>query len=210
MTIPTSMLSRFFIMIIFLLSADLSVLAGPGAHGPGGEHLDQAPGAAATRAATPRFEAATDVFELVAVLAGGELSLLIDRFDTNAPVLDARVEVESGGKKAHARFHADHGDYAVDDPTLLATLSQPGEHAVVISVVAGESSDLLNGTLAVAGAATQTAALGHAHGEDDHDRAFELALVIGAGVVIAMLLVVLGCRWRRRRRASTAVQEVRT
>jgi len=209
MTNPTSTLSRLLIAIMLLISAGLSALAGPGAHGPGGEHLDQASGATTTRAATPRFEAITDVFELVAVLAGGELSLLIDRFETNAPVLDARVEVESGGKKAVARFRADHGDYVVDDPAMLAALAKPGEHAVVISVVADESSDLLNGTLAVAGAATQTATSGHAHGDHDHDHALERALIIAAGVGFVLLLIALGYRWRRRRRDGASLQGVR-
>ena len=57
---------------------------------------------------------------------------MLDRFETNAPVLDARLEVESGGRKAQARFHADQGDYAVDDPALIGLLSTPGEHALVL------------------------------------------------------------------------------
>lgn len=196
--------------MLYVMSLVIALtLAWPGslnAHGPGGDHSEQASGSTTSRAATPRFEAATDVFELVAVLAGGELSILIDRFETNVPVLDARVEVESGGMKAIARFHADHGDYAVGDPALLAALAKPGEHAVVISVVAGDVSDLLNGTLAVSGAATQTAASGHGH-DDGHE--LERVLIISAGVVFALLLVVLGYRWRRRRRTGAPLQGVR-
>jgi hypothetical protein len=135
---------------LLALATSLPALAGPGAHGPNGEHLD-APAQAATGAhAAPRLEAKTEQFELVATLAGGELSLLIDRFETNEPLLDAKVEVESGGLKAPARFHADHGDYAVDDPALLTLLGQPGAHALLITVLAGQESDLLDGTLKVA------------------------------------------------------------
>ena len=68
--------------------------AGPGAHGPNGEHLD-APTVAASGKASPRIEAKSELFELVGTLAGGELSLLIDRFQSNEPLLKAEVEVES-------------------------------------------------------------------------------------------------------------------
>jgi len=190
------------VVLALLLMVWVRAVAGPGAHGPGGEHLDQAPDGRGKNAAVPRFEASTELFELVAVLGGGELSILIDRFATNEPVLDAQVEVESAGKKALARFHSDHGDYAVDDPALLAVLSQPGEHPVVISVAAKDESDLLNGTLIVAEAISRTAAGAHAHGDADHDHEHELerALFVGSGVVTAALLIVFW--WKRRRRQS--------
>ena len=125
--------------------------AGPGAHGPNGEHLDSPTmGNANAMRASLQIEAKSDLFELVATLAGGELSLLIDRFATNEPVLKAQVEVESGGLKAQAKFHADIGDYVIDDPAMLKKLSTPGEHPLVITVLAGEDSDLLDGVLRVA------------------------------------------------------------
>lgn len=120
--------------------------AGPGAHGPNGEHLD-GPAVAVGGAGLPRVEAHTDLFELVGELGDRELSLLIDRYDSNAPVLGAKVTVESGGIEAAATFHADHGDYAVSDERLLALLRQPGEHALVFTVTLGNDSDLLDGTL---------------------------------------------------------------
>lgn len=138
---------------LLALAASLPALAGPGAHGPNGEHLDAAAQATTGAHAGPRLEAKTEQFELVATLAGGELSLLIDRFETNEPLLGAAVEVESGGLKAPARFHTDHGDYAVDDPAMLKLLGQPGTHALLITVLAGQESDLLDGTLKVAAAA---------------------------------------------------------
>ena len=98
----------------------LPAWAGPGAHGPNGEHLD-APttGKANAMQASLQVEANSDLFELVATLTGGELSIFIDRFASNEPVLQAQVEVESGGLKAQAKFHADRGDYAIDDPAML-------------------------------------------------------------------------------------------
>lgn len=119
----------------------LPAFAGPGAHGPDGEHLDAPAGAHAT-GATPRTETHSELFELVARLAGGELSVMIDRYDSNEPVLGATVDVESNGLRATAQFHADHGDYAFTDPALLAALSRPGDHALVFTVRSGEGAEL--------------------------------------------------------------------
>ncbi|MDP3699404.1 MAG: hypothetical protein Q8R72_00700 [Hylemonella sp.] len=182
---------------VFALVLALSLLspawAGPGAHGPGGEHLD-APATAAAAGGVPRVEASSDLFELVGMLYAGELSLLIDRFETNEPVLDAQVEVESGGLKAVAKFHAEHGDYAVDDARLLALLRQPGEHALVFTIVKGQESDLLDGTLSPAAA---TALI------DEHD------IGLGAGgwltLVIGGLVLAAGVVWFLRRRRATAM-----
>jgi hypothetical protein len=134
--------------------------AGPGAHGPNGEHLDSpTTGNVNTIRTGLRVEANSDLFELVATLTGGELSILIDRFATNEPVLQAQVEVESGALKALAKFHTDIGDYVVDDPAMLKKLSTPGEHPLVITVLAGKDSDLLDAVMRV-----PESLAGHDHG----------------------------------------------
>jgi hypothetical protein len=164
-------------------------LAAPGAHGPNGEHLD-GPAQAGTTSAAPRLEAKSELFELVATLSGGELSILVDRYETNEPVLAGRVEVESGPLKAVAKFHADHGDYAVDDPKLLAALAKPGEHPLVFTVAAGEHTDLLDGTLRVLPA------------QDDHAHAQDLftpgRIAAAAAVLLAIAAAVVAMRRRRR------------
>jgi hypothetical protein len=179
--------------VMLLLMAG-SVAAAPGAHGPNGEHLD-APSQGASASAAPKLEAKSELFELVATLGGGELSILVDKFDTNEPVLGGQVEVESGSLKAVARFHADHGDYAVDDPKLLEALAKPGEHALVFTVAAGGETDLLDGTLRV----------GPSQADHDHGREqllsprlaglAALALVAAGGVTAFVLL-------RRRRQGG--------
>ena len=158
--------------------------AGPGAHGPNGEHLDSPKtGNANAMQASFQVEAKSDLFELVATLAGGELSILIDRFASNEPVLNAQVEIESGGLKAQAKFHADIGDYAIDDPAMLQKLSTPGEHPLVITVIAGNDSDLLDAVLRVS--ATLAA--------DDHHFHWEwwalgaLATLVLLGIAVARL-----------------------
>jgi len=111
----------------------------------GEDHGDTAMAVNAT--GLPRVEAHSDLFELVGQLDGQGLSLLIDRYDSNAPVLGAKVMVESGGIEAAATFHAEHGDYAVTDERLLALLRQGQENALVFTITAGNDSDLLDGTL---------------------------------------------------------------
>ncbi|MDF3037287.1 MAG: hypothetical protein K0S28_2561 [Paucimonas sp.] len=68
-----------FISLIFtaMLSAS-GAIAGPGAHGPNGEHLD-APAGHVHNGGGPRVETFTETFELVAHLEADELSILVDR-----------------------------------------------------------------------------------------------------------------------------------
>ena len=179
-------------------------LAGPGAHGPNGEHLD-APATASAGASLPRLEAASDAFELVAELRAKELVMHVDRFETNVPVLDAKLEVESGALKAMAVFRADQGDYAVTDPALLKALAAPGEHGLVFTLVAGQDSDLLDGTLVnnMGAAAAGSDGHGHSHaGEHGHDHGLERTAWIGAGFVALGLIG--GIIWWRQRRSGAA------
>lgn len=181
---PT-LIAAFTLLSLYMPTA----VAAPGAHGPNGEHLDAPPTAGAT-ALRPRVTAQSDVFELVAELHEGELSIMIDRFDTNEPLMGAKVEVESAGIKARATFHDDLGDYALDDEKLLALLKKPGEHALVFTIVAGNASDLLDGVLVNT---ADTAAYGH---HQDHAHTWMVAFIAPAlllGVVGTFLL------WRRVR-----------
>lgn len=212
-----------------LLLASLAAVAGaaPGAHGPNGEHLDAPPAGATAAAASPRLEAQSERFELVAHLQGGELSLLIDHHASNEPLLQASVEVESGGLKALAPFHADLGDYAVDDPALLKLLSSPGEHVLLITVRAGDQADLLEGMLQVGPGPLPAAAHGHGphgpgdghgpvHGHD-HDPAHDhghgpalggwRAAVAGLAVLALGLGLGLGWAWRGRRASAARKPE---
>lgn len=193
-----------------LVCGNTPARAAPGAHGPNGEHLD---GPTTMRAASsqPRVEAKSEAFELVAELHASELTILIDRYESNEPVLGARLEVESGPFKAVAAFRAEQGDYVVTDAAMLKALAAPGEHGLVFTLVAGKDSDLLDGTLI--GPASQAAAAaaqddhGHAHGGDDHghDHELERAAWIGAGVAALGLFGGIAW-WRQRRRAAGKLQ----
>lgn len=135
------------LFLVFSL-ASAPAFASPGAHGPNGEHLD-APAASVSTDGVPRVETFTELFELVGHLSGGELSVLIDRYDTNEPVLKGELEVEYNGLKAKAKFHPDIGDYAIDDKKFLAAISAPGKHPLLFTFVAGQDSDLMEATLDV-------------------------------------------------------------
>lgn len=135
---------------VLLLSLACAAHAGPGAHGPNGEHLDAPAGSGATVDARPVIEASTEAFELVGTLAADELSVMVDRYATNEPVLNGSLEVEVNGIKAQGKLHADFGDYSFTDERLLKALHQPGNHALMFTLVAGDESDLIDGNLNVA------------------------------------------------------------
>lgn len=184
---------KYLYMFILMLCAVALALgpaqASPGAHGPNGEHLD-APLGASGSGSVPLVETFSEDFELVGQLSGGELSVMIDRYQTNEPVEKAQLEVQYKDIKAKATFHADMGDYAIDDARLLKALAVPGKHALLFTLVAGEESDLLEGTLVVP----------EAHHDDaEHGGAWKWALgavLLGAALLCAVLL--------RRRRARGA------
>lgn len=168
----------------FFLSPPAS--GGPGAHGPGGEHLDGQAPVLSAGASVPRVEAKSETFELVARIEGGALSILIDRYDTNEPVLGADVEVEVGSLKRKAAFRREQGDYAVTDPALVALASSPGSHALVFAVNAGKESDLLESTMQVAAQGRPGPAT---------TRLAPIAAWIGGG---ALAMGAAGVYWRRR------------
>lgn len=179
--------------------------AGPGAHGPNGEHLDAPATSVRPQAVAPRIEAHSEAFELVATWQDGQLSAWVDRYETNTPVLGATLEAEAGGLKATGQFRPEQGDYVFTDPKLLAALAQPGQHPLVFTLVAGTDSDLLDGVLDTRSA--QARRDGHdEHG--DHDEAAHdhperrwTPWVLG-GVGGLLVLSLAGWAWSRTRRAQ--------
>lgn len=158
------------------------------AHG-GEDHGDTALAVNAT--GLPRVEAHTDLFELVGQLDSQGLSLLIDRYDSNAPVLGAKVAVESGGIEAAATFRPEYGDYAVTDERLLALLRQGQEHALVFTITLGNDSDLLDGTLRRPQAATPA----------EHATGLPWAQLLGGLVLLIALALAAYVYLQRRARA---------
>lgn len=92
--------------------------------------------------ALPRFTAVSELFELVGVVYGKQITLYLDRFGDGSPVKDAKLELELGGVKVPVESHAE-GEF---EATLTQEL-KPGVVAVAATVMAGEESDLLAGEL---------------------------------------------------------------
>ncbi len=182
---------KLFSIIMLALTLMGAAFASPGAHGPNGEHLD-GQAVAGPAGSVPRVESFSEMFELVGQVSGGELSVMVDRYETNEPVLNATLEVQYKGLKAVGKFHADMGDYAFDDEKLIKALAAPGQHALLFTLIAGEESDLLEGTLEVAAPHVDE------HGHRARWRWLALA-VLGAAILGAGALFV-----RRRNRKGAA------
>jgi hypothetical protein len=159
-----------------------SVLAGEG-H----DHGAAAPSPAG--AALPRFTAESELFELVGVLSGKQLTLYLDRHADNSPVREAQIELEIGGAKYQA---APHGDAQYE--VVLPEAPAPGVIPVVATVTAGKETDLLAAELDIH-APTSNHADEHGHGWH------EIADWVGAALAAAAAL--LGLAWGLRRMAAS-------
>ena len=129
----------------------LAILAVPRLAAAGGDHGKAAPAAASTT--LPRVSSSSDLFELVGIAQGEKLVIYLDRFATNAPVLAAKIEVETGAVKGLAEAQPD-GTYHFSN----AALARTGSHPVRFTVTAGLDTDLLAGDLVVGDAPRDGAA----------------------------------------------------
>ena len=166
-----------------LLSPGLAMAGGGDDH----EHGPATTAPAAPTAQALRTEAASELFELVAVLDGGKLVIHLDRFASNEPVTGAKITVEGGPLKATTAVERD-GVYTAP----AAGLAAPGTHPLVFTVQAGEASDLLTGDLVVASPAAAAA----------HTDGIDWRRVAGPALVTSTAVLILGAgvfAWRRRR-----------
>ena len=105
-------------------------------------HNHDAPPAGGQGQASPRIEAHSDLFELVGVVDKGQMTVYLDRYATNEPVTNAKIEFESGAQKGFATAQPD-GTYLIK----FDALSKPGGHPFSFTVAAGTDTDLLAGEL---------------------------------------------------------------
>lgn len=154
-------MKKFIFVLVMLFAAQVH------AHG-GDDHKDHAHAAPSTvletASAVPTLRAESEQFELVARLYEDELGIYIDRWASNVPLLHAQVEVEVNGKKAIAKFHEDHGDYAINDPDMLKALHAAGEHALVFTIIAAGPSQ--GDGLALGGKRTEGSQGGNLAGQE--------------------------------------------
>jgi RND family efflux transporter MFP subunit len=173
---------RFFCIAIAAL-----VLIGNGVHAHEGHDHGTPP--ASVSGAAPRGEAATDSFELVAIVQGSELALFIDRFRTNEPVENAKVEVETPSGPVTASAQA--GDaYRLKAPFL----SKPGRYDLLVTVTAGDATDTLPVSLTVPEARPAPTQSTHASWSLP-----SLASLAVTGLVAFGAGIGFAAAWRRRR-----------
>ena len=156
-------------------------------------HDDTAPHAKGTAGMTvSRVEAQSDLFEIVGVVENGAMTLFLDRFATNDPVSDAKIDIEVGPVKGSAQANPD-GTYTFKN----AALTQPGQFPVTFTIAAGSDSDLLAGELVTA---APVAAKAGANDDPLRKRWWWIAggLLLAAGITVAW--------WSRRNRAKGVVQ----
>jgi RND family efflux transporter MFP subunit len=146
---------------------------------------------------TPRGEAASDLFELVAIAQGGELVLYLDRFATNEPVEGATLEVETpaGPSSAQAR---------PGEPYRLAApwSANPGSYDLIVSVAKDGVADVLPLRLVVPPANANGASAAVTPGAADGGAR---GLWIGAGSALAGVMAGLALAGLLRRGVAAAL-----
>ncbi len=134
---------------LLLLALHRSETISPSLAHEGHDHGPPAP--ALPSSLKPRIAVHSDAYELVAVANGQQLTIYLDRYASNTPVADARIEIIAGAATLQAS--------ALPDSTYRATLpalDKAGRHELVFNIQHKDGDDLLAGTLEtpVAGAAT--------------------------------------------------------
>jgi hypothetical protein len=185
----TAAMKAFGVLFLFIASVLPARAGGDSSDG----HTHAAPAAVAVVPTGPRLATASAEFELVGVLEGKTLTLYLDRYASNAPVLKARVEVESSALNGVAG-EVSPGVYALPADALGAG----GKHALTFSVETEDSADLLNATLDL-GAASATVVDGHTHISQRWLVGSAAALLLAGGFVLI----------RRRRNAGKNVGKKR-
>ncbi len=89
-----------------------------------------------------RWELNSPDVELLGIISAGKLTLHVDRFTTNEPIPNAKVELESKGKKL--ALQTDTNGIAQTDADWLA---KPGHYEITATILAKGMNDLLIGTV---------------------------------------------------------------
>lgn len=132
------------VFIAILLTSSLAMAHGGEDHGNEEKAVDLGIGA--------RVAASSELYEIAGVptaAGGGKLVIHLTDFWSNKPVKGAKIDVTLGETTAQASIVQDH--YELPAPWV----TKPGSYALTFSVVAGENSDLLIGTLDIPAASIQ-------------------------------------------------------
>ena len=128
----------------------LVLVAPPAFPHDGHDHGAPPPPVSATIA--PRADASSSDFEVVVTARGDRLTLYLDSFRDNAPILNAEIEIDTPQGTQKARAEAD-GVYGLAAPWL----TRPGTVDLAITVQVGETVDVLTASLTIPALAADAA-----------------------------------------------------
>ena len=184
-------------LVLLWLGAIALAPLGALAHGDEDHGEKKAPAASSANAG-PRFEAHSDLFEVVGTVERDQLTITVDRYASNEPVRDAKVEVEVGSAKGIASPGPD-GSYSFKNAALAQAASAPVTLPVSLTITAGKDADLLAAELTIGAAAADDAHAADAHAAERP----RWWLPVAASVLLLIVALVV---WRvRSRRRSAAV-----
>ena len=188
-----NLLTRRTSLALLSLAAIALTPIGALAHGDEDHGEKKAP-AASGAIAGPRFEAHSDLFEVVGTVERDQLTITVDRYASNEPVRDAKVEIEVGSAKGIASPGPD-GSYSFKSATLAQAATLP----VSLTITAGKDADLLAAELTIGAVAADDAHAADAHATERPRWWLPVAALV-------LLLIVALIVWRARsRRRSAAV-----
>lgn len=178
-------------------------------------HSEAAPAASGAVAASvlePRVEAASTDVELLGIVEGSRLVVHVDRFETNEPIDGAKLSLERNGTSFDGKPIGE-GAYLFELPWLAT----PGLHELLFTLVAGDLSDLLTGTLEIPEPAARAgvgagsvpvpmlAALSALAARTGWSGRHLLAALLGLTALLALALIIRSARRRRRSGALAAL-----
>ena len=115
-----------------------AIFALPGFSRAGGDHDHGDNHAPSDIPTQPRFATQSELFDLVGVLEGRQLTLYLDQADTNAPIKQARIELDIDGAKLSAEEGSD-GLFRV----MMPSRPQAELISITATITAGDDMDLL-------------------------------------------------------------------
>lgn len=175
---------RMFILVT-LIAFPLPIFAG-GDSSDGHSHAPTAP-VPVSQSVTPRAVAATEEFEVVAILEGKKLLVYVDRFASNEPVAQAKVEIEGAGLKGIAS-ETTPGTYVLE----IATAIPQAKHPLTISIEAGDTVDLLSATLDTSAPVDNVM---HAHGWSEW-----AAWILSGSLLLVTVILFAARRYKRSKK----------
>jgi hypothetical protein len=133
---------KTFIQYLLQLMVALTFIISPTSYaGPGHDHGDEKPNQQQAQT-LPRFYAESDLYEVVGVINGKEITLYLDRYSSNELVKGAKIEIDLDGSKISSEPHGD-GEYLF----RLKNKIKDQPTAITITINNDDVTDILAATI---------------------------------------------------------------